>query len=182
MYIKKLIGEKCYLSPMDVEDAEQYALWLNDNEVTNYMQLATEVISIEEEKDIIRKLSKTHNYAIIDRQDNTLIGSTGLSSIDVIHRNAEIGIFIGDKNYWNKGYGREALSLLINYAYKKLNIHTIFLRTYSFNERAIACYEKIGFKKIGEIRENIIRDLEYHNTILMDILPREFYEHNPRYK
>ena len=60
MYIKKLIGEKCYLSPMDVEDAERYALWLNDSEVTNYLQLATEVISIEEEKakDLYKDLEK----------------------------------------------------------------------------------------------------------------------------
>ena len=182
MYIRKLIGTKCYLSPLNLEDAEQYTVWLNDMEVTENLQLISSVISIDGEKELLKKLAQEHNYGIVDITTNQLIGNVGFVDINHLHRTAEIGIFIGDKSYWGNGYGQEALSLLLDYAFKKLNLHSILLRVYDFNQRAIACYEKTGFKKIGEIRDGLIRNMEYHNVILMDILPADFYEKNPQYK
>ena len=178
MYFKKLIGKKCYLSPLDINDVEQYVTWLNDPEVTCNLTLATAVISLENEKDILARLTKDHNYGIIDKETNKLIGNVGFVAINNIHRKAEIGIFIGNKEYWSKGYGYEALFLLIDYGYRVLNLNNIMLRVYSYNKRAIACYEKVGFKKIGEIREAHIYNLEKHNEILMDLLPVDFYKKN----
>ena len=178
MYFKKLIGEKCYLSPLDINDVEQYVTWLNDSEVTCNLTLATAVISLENEKDILARLTKDHNYGIIDKETNKLIGNVGFVAINNMHRKAEIGIFIGNKEYWSKGYGYEALFLLIDYGYRVLNLNNIMLRVYSYNKRAIACYEKVGFKKIGEIRETHIYNLEKHNEILMDLLPEDFYKKN----
>jgi RimJ/RimL family protein N-acetyltransferase len=176
MYIKKMVGQKCYLSPMDINDAEKYATWLNDLEVTTFTKLAPQSITIEKEKEILSSLSKFHNYSIVDKQNDQLIGSCGLLDIDDIHKSAEIGIIIGDKNYWNKGYGTEALSLLIDYSYKFLNLYNILLRVYSINEKAIRCYEKIGFKKIGERRKALRRNLQTFNFIYMDIIPEDFYK------
>ncbi|MFH0976770.1 MAG: GNAT family protein [Spirochaetota bacterium] len=178
MHIKKLIGEKCYLSPMDINDAERFAVWLNDLEVTLYTKLAPQSLSIESEKGILSSLCKEHNYSIIDKLTNQLIGSCGLLDIDHINQTAEIGIIIGDKNFWNRGYGSEALHLLLNYAFKYLNLFNIMLRVYSANEKGINCYEKIGFKKIGERRKALIRNLQVHNIILMDIIPEDFYKTN----
>ena len=182
MYIRKLIGTKCYLSPLNLEDAEQYAVWLNDMEVTENLQLISSVITVDDERELLKKLAQEHNYGIIDIANNQLIGNAGFIDINHLHRTAEIGIFIGDKSYWGKGYGQEALSLLLDYAFKKLNLHSILLRVYDFNQRAIACYEKTGFRKIGEIRDGLIRNMEYHNVVLMDILPTDFYEKHPQYK
>jgi len=182
MYIKKLVGTQCYLSPLNIEDAEQYAVWLNDMEVTENLQLVSSIIPVDGERELLKKLAQDHNYGIIDKATNELIGNVGFIDINLLHRTAEIGIFIGNKSYWGKGYGREALSLLLDYAFKKLNLHNILLRVYDFNRRAVACYEKVGFKKIGEIRDGLIRNMEYHNIILMDILPADFYETNPQYK
>ena len=182
MYIKKLIGTQCYLSPINIEDAEQYAVWLNDVEVTENLQLISSIIPVDGERELLKKLAQDHNYGIIDKTTNELLGNVGFIDINHLHRTAEIGIFIGNKSYWGKEYGREALSLLLDYAFKKLNLHNILLRVYDFNRRAVACYEKVGFKKIGEIRDGLIRNMEYHNIILMDILPTDFYETNPQYK
>ena len=175
MYFKKLIGKKCYLSPIDVNDAPIYTAWLNDSEVNANLTLASSVISLEAEKEFLQKIAAEHNYAIVDIGTDSLIGNAGLHSVNYLHRNAEIGIFIGDKSCWGKGFGTEALSLLIDYAYKVLNLHNIFLKTYAFNKRAIRCYEKIGFKKIGEIREAHVYGGKAHNIVLMDILPSDFY-------
>jgi len=175
MYIKKLIGKKCYLSPIDCNDAEQYASWLNDLEICSFLTLASSVIPVEGERDFLQKLSKEHNYGIVDMETNQLLGNVGLLSIDHLNQTAEIGIFIGAKEYWGRGYGEEALSLLIDYSFKFLNLHAILLRVYSFNSRAIACYKKIGFKRIGEIRQALLRNRERHNIILMDLLSEDFY-------
>jgi RimJ/RimL family protein N-acetyltransferase len=104
-----------------------------------------------------------------------LIGNCGFIDIDYVNKTAETGIFIGNKNYWNKGYGTEALSLLLDYGFKALNLHNIMLRVYEFNERAIRCYQKTGFKHIGKRREALHRNLEKHNIIFMDILQNDFY-------
>jgi len=182
MRIKKLAGKKCYLSPIDVNDAEKYAEWLNDREIVNFLSIAAKSISVETERELLHTLSKEHCYGIIDTGTETLIGNIGLHTIDYLNRSAEIGIFIGNKDYWASGYGAEALSLLIDYAYRILNIHNISLKLFDYNERALKCYQAVGFQKIGAIRDGLIRNMEYHNIILMDILPTEFYEKNPQYK
>ena len=182
MYIKKLIGKQCYLSPIDINDAEKYTEWVNDQEISRHLTFASQNISVDRERELLAALAKEHNYGIIDRETGTLIGNVGLHNINYLHRSTEIGIFLGDKAYWSRGYGREALSLLIDYAYRILNMHNVFLRVYDYNTRAQNCYEAVGFQKIGEIRDGLIRNMEYHNIVLMDLLPTEFYEKNPQYK
>lgn len=118
MYIKKLIGTKCYLSPLNLEDAEQYAVWLNDMEVLENLTLMTSVVTVDSEREFLKTLAQAHNYGIIDIKTDQLIGNIGFKDIDHLHRTTEIGIFIGDKSYWDKGYGQEALSLLLDYAFK----------------------------------------------------------------
>jgi RimJ/RimL family protein N-acetyltransferase len=179
MYFKKLVGKKCYLSPIDLNDAEKYTEWLNDLQVTNNMgPLFGSVLNLEAEKEILKDLSQKHNYGIVDLKTNELIGNRGFLEIDNLNQIAEIGIFIGNKQFWNNGFGTEAMLLLMDYGYKALNLHNILLRVFSFNERAINCYKKIGFKIIGKRRESLKRGKDIFDTIYMDILYDEFYERN----
>lgn len=175
MYYKKLTGEKCYLSPIDVEDAPIFTEWLNDMELTRYLTLATYNITIGGEREALVRLSKEHNYSIIALDTEKLIGNCGLMDLDQINRSAELGIFIGNKEYLSKGYGTEALRLLIDYAFNYLDLENILLKVYSFNERAIRCYEKVGFRKIGIRRNAIRRERKNYDIVLMDIVPSDFY-------
>ena len=175
MYFKKLIGKKCYLSPMDTNNAARFTEWLNDMELLVHLQLYNSVISLENEKIFLEELAKGHNYSIIDLEKDELIGNCGFLEIDHVNQTAETGIFIGDNHCRNKGYGTEALSLLIDYGFKALNLHNVMLRVYEFNKIAIRCYEKVGFKQIGKRRESLLRNLEQHNVLYMDILPEDFY-------
>lgn len=174
MYFKKLVGKKCYLSPIDINDAEKYTEWLNDQEVVKYLPLNHFALSLNNEMEFLQNLSKDHNYAIIDLEENNLIGNIGINNYDGIYQSAEIGIFIGNKEYRNKGFGTEAMKLLISYCFDKLNLHSITLCTHETNSCAIKCYEKIGFKKAGEYRERILIDQKYENLILMDLLIEDF--------
>ena len=111
MYFKKMVGKNCYLSPIDVNDVAKFTEWLNDLEVTQNLMLYPVIIGLENEKEALMKLSKDHNYSIIDIEANELIGNCGFVKIDNLNQTAEIGLFIGNKNYWNRGYGTEAINL-----------------------------------------------------------------------
>ena len=176
MYFKKMIGEKCYLSPIDTNDAEKFTEWLNDLEVTVNLQTYNTVLNVENEKAFLENLTKTHNYSIIEKKNDELLGVCGFMDIDQVNQTAEAGIFIGNKNYWNRGYGTEALTLLLDYGFKALNLHNIMLRVYEYNKRAIKTYEKTGFRQIGVRREALYRDLKWHDIILMDIVPNDYYK------
>ena len=179
MYFKKLVGKKCFLSPINLNDAEKYTEWLNDLEVTyNLGPLYGGILNVEREQEILKDLSQKHNYGIVDMETNKLIGNCGFLEIDNLNQTAEIGIFIGNKNFWNNGYGTEAMILLMDYGYKALNLHNILLRVFSFNERAIKCYENIGFNIIGTRRESLKRGKNVFDTIYMDMLYNEFYDKN----
>ena len=176
MYFKKLVGKKCYLSPIDTNDAEIFTEWLNDLELTQYLSMYPHIISLQGEKEILEKLAREHNYSIVDIGTNKLLGNCGFLHIDNVNQTGEVGIFIGSKNNWNKGYGTDALCLLLDFGFKVLNLHNISLRVVSYNPRAKKVYEKIGFKTIGKMRECILLDKERHDMIYMDILYKDFYK------
>jgi len=178
MYFRKLTGKKCYLSPIDLGDAEKFTGWLNDLEVTENLSLYPQAISLEGEKDILGRVASGHNYSIIDIATNELLGNCGFVSVDHLNQTAEVGIFIGNKDYWSKGYGSEALRLLMDFGFKALNLHNIGLTAYSFNKRAIKCYEKIGFRLMGKRRQALLRGKDRFDIIHMDILRSEFYENH----
>ncbi len=175
-YYKKLVGKKCYLSPINVEDADQYCVWLNDLEVSSNLLTFGQQLSLEREKVILQDMIKNNAqiFAIIDADSDKLIGNCSIFRISERNRKAEVGIFIGDKEYWDKGYGTEALSLLIDYGFNVLNLNNIMLEVFSYNKRAIHSYKKVGFKEIGRRREAIIFAGEKHDEIYMDILASEF--------
>jgi RimJ/RimL family protein N-acetyltransferase len=182
MYFKKIVGVKCYLSPINIDDVEKYTEWLNDLEVTVNLQTYSSSLTINHEKELLTEIEKTHNYSIIDKEKDELIGILGFFDIDSLNQTAEVGITIGNKNYWNKGYGSEALTLLLDYGFKALNLNNVLIRVYAFNERAQKCYEKVGFKCFGQRRKSLYRNRERYDVIYLDILPEDFYKENKKKK
>ena len=174
---RMLIGEKCYLSPCRLEDAERWAEWFNDLEVT--IPLGDEAYtptSVEGEQEAIRDMLKdnAHVFSILDREMDLPIGRCMFFNVDTVNRTAMVGIVIGEKDHWDQGFGQEAVSLLLDYGFNLLNLHSVMLGTFSFNERAIRCYEKVGFKLIGRRREARIIAGQKYDLVLMDILADQF--------
>ena len=174
-YFRKLEGDKVYLSPMSTEDAETYCRWLNDPLVSGNIAGAARVDSLTTEKEYIEKVhkNKSHLYAIVLKETDTLIGNIGIEEIDNTSRTAALGLFIGDEEHRGTGYGSEALRLACRYAFDRLNLHSLHLWVFSFNERAMNVYKKVGFREVGRMRESYFLDGKYHDSILMDLLRDE---------
>ena len=175
-YYKKLIGERIYLSPVSVDDAEKYVEWFCDFKTTDGIGKSSSIMTVESEREWLENSLKNNdfNFAIVDLENDELIGNCGIMNINQINRSAEVGIFIGDENKRSNGYGTESLRLLLDYGFNYLNLNNIHLGVKAFNERAIACYKKVGFKEYGRRREAYFLNGKYYDHVFMDILAREF--------
>ena len=119
-YFKKLVGERIYLSPKSCEEEDiiKFTEWMNDFEITDYIDNSSMSFSYESEKEWIiasAKKSSPGNFNIIDLETNELIGSVGFDKIKDVSRSAVLGIFIGNDKYRSNGYGTEAIKLLLEY-------------------------------------------------------------------
>jgi len=176
-----LKGELVILRALEEEDAYELIKYVNDIEILQYLTLYRP-LSLQDELEFIRRVreemkqNRSFSFAVVDKGANKLIGTIGLHNVDWISRNAELGIVIWKKEYWGRGYGTDAMKLLLYYGFTFLNLHRIWLRVYSFNKRAIRAYEKIGFKMEGTLREHVFKNGRYLDIHIMGILKYEFEE------
>ena len=176
-YFKKIVGERIYLSPRNSEDVELFTEWLNDFSVTDYIGRSQMIVTLKGEKEFLE--TEPDNgivLVIVTLEENKLIGTISLDNINRVSRTASLGIFIGDKNYRSKGYGTEAIMLILDYGFNYLNLNNIKLDLMEFNERAFNCYKKCGFKEYGRRRKSEFVNGKYYDKISMDILAEEFKE------
>ena len=106
--------------------------------------------------------------------DGKCIGQCALFGVDGVARTAELGITIGDKDYWGRGYGREAVALLVDYGFRHHNLHRIHLKVHAANERAHRCYRACGFVEEGRLRNHVWSNGAYDDLMVMGILRSEW--------
>lgn len=166
------------LRKMTEHDIEIYHTWRNDTEVMQSASLLLDVYDIEETQEFVRQIilasQSAKSYLIIEKESEKPIGITSLIHIDYKNRNAECIIDIGDKASWGKGYGTEAMKRLLAYGFLEMNLHRIYLRVFSFNNRAIQLYKKLGFQQEGISRESLFRHGHWHDIIHMGLLQEEY--------
>jgi RimJ/RimL family protein N-acetyltransferase len=171
------IGEKIYLRPIDVpDDSETIAAWLNDPDVTRTLRryLPHTPSGVEE---YVRKFAGSDTdipLAIVAKEGDRFVGLCSIHGVSHRHRNGSLGLTVGEKSGWGKGYGKEAMELLIRLGFHTLNLHRLSLQVYSFNERAIRLYEKLGFRHEGRLRQDFFLDGVYHDTLNMGLLRDEW--------
>lgn len=173
-------GNKVRLREYRKEDIPIAIDYINEPEVKKYMLTVTPfpIPTHSQEKFIegfITDKLERYAFAIETLEDGKYIGGCGLNNLDWKNSVVTVGIFIGDQNYWNKGYGTDAMKTFVSFIFKELNINKVKLATVSFNERAIRCYEKCGFKQEGVLRQEIFKGGKYHDEIIMSILKEEYF-------
>ena len=166
MIDKKICGNLVCLKPLSLEDRKQIDGWNKDFEVSQYREIR---------RSGAKKLLNI-NYGIYDQKYLKLIGDIGISLIDLKNKHAEIGMAIGDKSYWSKGYGTDLVKTILRFCFQKLDLNKVYLDVWEDNKRAIGCYLKCGFTKDGVLREHVLENGKYHNKWIMSILKKEWKE------
>ena len=156
-YFKKLEGEK--------------VKWLSNAKINQYLTSNNILLSLPGEREFLEKaVNEEFIFAMVKQENDELIGNIGLTKIDYKCGTAELGIFIGEEDNLSKGYGSEAIKLLIEFSFKELRLHNIMLTVYDMNERAIKAYTKCGFKEFGRRHEARFHDGKYHDIIYMEVI------------
>lgn len=171
-----LIGERIYLRPLEREDAPTVARWINDPEVNNTL-LFQHPLSVQAEQEWIESNNSQREQitlGIVVREGERFIGVVGLKDKSERDRHVSFGIAIGDKEQWGKGYGTEATILMVDHAFRTMNLNRVMLNVLSENTRGIRAYETAGFKREGLLRQHQYRDGRYQDVIAMAILREEW--------
>jgi RimJ/RimL family protein N-acetyltransferase len=178
MKIQRIIGENIYLRKLVKKYiTKKYLGWLNDRETVKYLETGRTPVSMEQLigfYDTIKRSKKDVLFAVIDKATDSHIGNIKLGNIDMIHRFADLGILIGEKEFQGKGFGSEAIDLTLGYAFDSLNLNKVILGTYADHSSAIKLYKKSGFRIEGKIHNLLFRDGKYHHKIIMGILQSEY--------
>lgn len=164
-----------YLGDLLNIDAPQIQEWKSDIELSQLILSTYQKISIKDSENWIKKNSsdaKQKLYGIFlkkDRKPRKLIGITRLMFIDNDAKTCELGMYIGDLSYRGKGFGKKALVLTLNIAFKKLYLNKVYLKVREDNLGAINLYENLGFEKEGKLKEHYATKKGYsnNNIILM---------------
>lgn len=173
-------GELVRLAEISREHLPTYKRWFRDYEVQRYLGRLAMPVTDEFEndwyEDISRRTGKgdVYSFSIRTLDDDTLIGNCSLFDVNHKDRRAELGIVIGEKDYWGRGYGSDAMRVLLRVGFDELNLHRVELLVYDFNVRGVRAYEKLGFVEEGRRRDVVWREGEYHDMILMSILEDEW--------
>jgi RimJ/RimL family protein N-acetyltransferase len=171
-------GGRVRLAPLTQADVPSLARWQQD---TEYLRLLTAEPAFPKTEQQVAEWMREgqrgrDNYllGIRTQTDDDLIGFIELGEVLWTHRNSWVAIGIGERGYWGRGYGFEAMGLALDFAFQELNLHRIQLTVYSYNERAMRMYEKLGFQREGAYREFLLRDGQRYDMFLYGILSHEW--------
>jgi RimJ/RimL family protein N-acetyltransferase len=167
-------GSRIELRAIEREDLPRNVEWLNDPDVMAYFGPLEPMSLADEERWFESQMqqSNVRNFSIYCEGEH--VGSAGYSRIDWRERSAEVGLFIGNKELWNRNIGTDVMSTLVQFGFEQMNLHRICLRVYEENVRAIACYQKVGFQQEGKMRDASFRHGRYHHILWMSILEDEY--------
>lgn len=172
-----LESERLYLRALEKTDVPNYQRWVNDPMVYRYLMIglwpltADDLLEYMEEN---RKSDKAVLFAVVVKEGDVHIGNIRISGIDWVHRRATRGIMLGEKDCWGKGYAKEALELLNEYAFDRLGLHKIGSTHIIDNVAMSFINQKLGFVLEGIHRQELFRGGEYHDVAIWGLLADEW--------
>jgi len=170
-------GKKVDLVALTMDYLHLYHRWFNDPEVTDMLGGLKLPFSEGKEREWIeRQLTEKEDsraFTVLTKKGKP-IGNIGFNHIDYRNKHATVGIALGEKDYWDKGYGGDALVTLMRFGFEELGMHKIELEVSPINKRAIACYKKCGFVLEGCGREHDFYRGRYTDILRMGILKNEW--------
>jgi len=166
-----LTGNKIFLRAIKISDAtNEYVKWLNSKEINQFLESRFIKHSLKSLKEYLKKIIKDPNsilIAIIDKKTLKHIGNIKMGPIDWNHKFTEMGIIIGDKNFWGKGYATESILRVSDYGFKKLKLRKISAGAYSNNIGSIRAFMKAGFHEDCRKRQHYNFNGEYVDGVIL---------------
>ena len=173
-----LKSKNIFLRPLSKEDGfDNYASWLNDQKTTLFMGSGRFPATIRGLKEYIDSYNKSKDGMLLGiflKKSSRHVGNITLHQISWKDRHAEIGILIGDKKSRGKGYATEAVRLVADHAFNKLNLRKLYTGTVKGNEASKRAFEKVGFRIEGTLREHFYLNGKYLDCYRMGLLRSEY--------
>ena len=173
-----LTGTLTRLAAPNVDtDLDVWTAWARNSEFLRLLDAdPAKPWSRQQARKDLEELPKDNQFPFVVRAlaDDRLVGFVGLFGVQWTHGDAWVGIGIGDENDWGKGYGTDAMRVVLHYAFTELNLHRVSLMVFGYNPRAIRSYEKAGFVVEGRTRQTLNRDGQYWDELYMGILREEW--------
>jgi len=170
MYLCK--GEKTNLRQIKPSDFDKIISWQQNQHLKEYIGDKLPMTLKECESRYLASSNFLNRILGIEDKNGNFIGEIEINNIRWKNKQAELFLYIGEKNLWGQGYSYDALKTFLDYIFNEKKFTYIYLRVYEHNKRAIRCYEKLGFKKRGILRFRKGK-VDSDNLILMDISSSE---------
>ena len=170
-------GRLVRLAIFDPEnDAGHLARWNQDSEFQQLLSSGPACLWLPRQiKEWMEKhYEEMYSFTIRTLADDRAIGNVELSGISWPAGDAWVGIGIGEREYWGKGYGTDAMNLILRFAFETLNLKRVSLTVFEYNERAVRSYEKCGFRPEGRLRQWMQRAGQRYDLIFMGVLREEW--------
>ena len=172
-------GKLINLRAIEMSDVDRYVVWLNDGEVTRYLQMRYPLSRLAEDDWVRKTASSPMAYGAdmsfaIETKEGRHIGSVGFHHASPEDRAATLGIVIGDKEFWSRGYGTDTMLTLLRFGFETMNLNRIGLTVDARNQRAQACYGKCGFVEEARMRQARYAEGAYNDVLWMGILRDEW--------
>ena len=170
-----LSGKKVNLRPFSKTDIPLITKWINDPEVREFIA-QTFPKTEKDEEDWFNKLGSDQKNVVlgIETKNSILIGIMGIHRINWIDRTAITGAVIGEKEYWNKGYGTDAKMILLEYAFNTLNLRRISSSVIAYNKRSLHYSLHCGYKIEGKKRKHIFKKGKFRDLIELGLFREEW--------
>jgi len=168
-----LVGALVRLRPRMREDIALFVRWYSDPEVRHWLHLSEAPAPTLESERLRYEVSErdpTRLTWVIETLDGVAIGNVSLVAIDELHGRAELGIGIGERTYWGRGYGTDAIRVVLRFAFEDMELRRVTLITDADNARGIRCYEKCGFVPEGTLRGHRLRHGKPIDMVAMAVM------------
>lgn len=167
-----IAGDHVILRAFEREDADRCYRWMNDPNIVRTLKsrypiaFQNEVAWLESAMD---PNSNERHFAIERKDDRTHIGNASIHNIDWVSRTAEFGLFIGDPTAWNRGFGSDAITTLVRFAFDDMNLNKLRISVFDYNDRAKHILLNRGFVQEGKLVREFYREGSYHDLVILSI-------------
>jgi RimJ/RimL family protein N-acetyltransferase len=180
-----LKGEFVRLSSVDPDEfGKAFSRWHRDSEFMRFLDSSPSQLQSQKEmqksleEDLEKQKNDRHWFTIRALDDDKLLGDIDLSIYNWAGRDAFVGLGIGERDFWGKGYGTDVMKVILRYAFTELNLQRLTLTVFEYNPRAVRAYEKTGFRHEGRLRQFLNREGRRWDMLFMGILRHEWMEQN----